>query len=183
MELSGITRPGSPKPVVNPGEHAPLAVHNKVFVEVHGPGEDGQIQQKFRREHIGNIMATFGLNNLCERVATGGEASDWVAAHRIGTSTTAESSTHDSLIASTASLALSGASLAVSDKGAQTVEYQATYASNNPAGAYSLNEVGLFVNSTANSQAVARSVLGTDSAAVGASDEVRISHQIIFTTA
>lgn len=181
-ELVGLCYPrmdaGAP-PLKNPGGHSPAAMQNRLQLEVVGP--DGEVRA--RREHIGNVVATFGLNRLCELIATGGEASNLVAAARIGTSTVAESSTHNSLIASTGSVAISGASMDASDQGDRTLRYVMTFASNNPAGAAEIHEVGLFCNSTANSELLARSELGTDSVNKGASDEIRISYDCLWTTA
>ncbi len=53
----------------------------------------------------------------------------------------------------------------------------------NPAGAAAINEVGLFCNSTAESQMAARTMLGTDSVNKGANDQIEISYDIVFTTA
>lgn len=186
MALNGITRRGS-SPLKNPGLHSPVPMQNRVRVEVWGPDEANpekpQLVCKNVREHVGNIMATYGLNRLCELVATGGEASNWVSMGRIGTSTTAVASSQDTLGASTGSVVITAASMDVSDQGNRTARYVMTFASNNPAGAATINEVGLFCNSTAHSQMAARSVLGTDSVNKGASDEIRISYDLVFTTA
>lgn len=175
--LEGVTRPGY-SPVSNPGEHSPIGMQNRIIAEVIGP--DGML--KHRIDHHGNIMATYGLNRLIEMLASDSDgASDWVSAMAIGTSTTAAASTQDSLVASTQIVHLSQASMAASDAGARSLQYNATFASNGNACA--INEVGLFATNAATANMVARSVLGTDSINRGASDEIRISYQVIAGTA
>lgn len=188
MSLSGITRQGSSE-LRNPGSHSPVPMQNRVRVEVWGPKnkKKPELVCKAVREHVGNIMATFGLNRLCEIVATSvaydSNTLNWVSAMRIGTHTQAEASGDDTLGASTASINITEASMQASDQGNRTLRYLGTFASNNPAGAAVINEVGLFCNSTAHSGMAARSTLGTDSVNKGASDEIRVSYDIVFTTA
>lgn len=169
--------------IENPAAHSSVMVKNRVRLHLVGP--DGKIKQ--RTPWIENIMCTFGLNKLCSFVADGGNGTDWVSAGRIGTDTTAAASTQDSLIASTGSVAVSQSNASGtgsrSNKGARTTEFQFTYESNNPAGAATINEVGLFCNSAANSGMAARTVLGTASINKGASDRINLSHQVVFTTA
>lgn len=175
--LDGVTRPGF-APIRNPGEHSPIGMQNRIIAEVIGP--DGRL--KHRIDHHGNIMATYGLNRLIEMLASDSNgASNWVSAMAIGTSTTAAASTQDSLVASTQIVHLSQASMAASDAGARSLQYNATFASNG--NACSINEVGLFATNAATANMVARSVLGTDSINRGASDEIRISYQVIAGTA
>lgn len=187
MSLSGITRPGS-APLKNPQNHSPVPVQNRVRMEVWGPEDENkpELVRKAVCEHVGNIMATFGLNRLCEIVATATDyhsnTQNWISAMRIGTHTQAEASGDDTLGASTASVNITEASMAASDAGDRTLRYVATFASNNPSGAAQINEVGLFCNSTAHSQMAARSILGTDSVNKGASDEIRVSYDVVFTT-
>jgi hypothetical protein len=59
---------------------------------------------------------------------------------------------------------------------------QATFASNNPAGAAAINEVGLFGGTALSGSMIARSVLGAASINKGASDSIQITHQVVFTT-
>lgn len=175
--LEGLTRPGY-QPISNPGEHSPIGMQNRIIAEVVGP--DGSVRHRI--DHTGNIMATHGLNRLIEMLASDSDgASDWVSAMAIGTSTTAAASTQDSLVASTQIVHLSQASMAASDAGARTLQYNATFASNGNAS--EINEVGLFATNAATANMVARSVLGTDSINRGASDEIRISYQVIAGTA
>lgn len=192
--------------------HAPLRMQNRVVAEVWGPPDDQEsiriqpqsyeyrpwyapwvkrrvmldspsvIIRKAHVDHRGNIMATYGLNRLIEMLASDSDgASNWVSAMAIGTSTTAAASTQDSLVASTQIVHLSQASMAASDAGARSLQYNATFASNG--NACSINEVGLFATNAATANMVARSVLGTDSINRGASDEIRISYQVIAGTA
>lgn len=175
--LAGITRRGS-TPLSNPSSHCPLMLQNRVQAEIVGP--DGAV--KHRIDHTGNIMATYGLNRLIEMLAsdTNG-ASRWASAMAIGTSTTAAASTQDSLVASTQIIHLSQASMVASDAGARTLQYNGTFASNG--NACQIHEVGLFATNNATQNMIARSVLGTDSINRGASDEIRISYQVIAGTA
>ena len=191
--LSGITR--SPLRGVSPAQmdamlgavnprHAPARMHNRVQLEVVGPDEYGNRVVKQRGEVAYNIMATYGLNRLCELVATGGEASGWAAAARIGTDTTAATSSDNNLVASTGSVALTGASMDASDQGNRTLRYVMTFASDNPAGAAQIREIGLFATSNVTTGLIARSDLtGAQSVNKGASDEIRCSYDIVYTTA
>lgn len=181
--LQGITRRSlAHTPPTNPGSrlapHRPLLMQNRIRVQVLGP--DGEV--KADREHVGNIMATYGLNRLCELCATGGDASNWVAKAAIGTHTVAESSTHDTLGSSVGSVAMTGASLVASDAGNRSLNYQMTFASDNPAGAATINEIGLFVSSNQTTGMIARTMLGTDNVNKGASDSINATYQIVFTT-
>lgn len=178
MSLNGITRPGE-SPVVNPGEHSPCPVYNRVMLDVVGP--DGNVKDHV--EHEGNIMLTYGLNDLAERIATGGEASNWVSAMAVGTGTTAAASTQNALVASTGIVHLSQASMVGSDAGARTLQFNATFASDNPSGSAEIHEIGIFGTNAATAAGVARSVLGTDSVNKGASDTINATYQVIFSTA
>lgn len=178
--LSGLTRKAfSRKAVSNPGPHNPLRMQNRIQVEVRGP--DGEVKEY--RDITGNIMTTYGLNNICERMATGGEASNWCSAGAIGTSTTAASSTQSALVASTGIVHVSQSSMDASDAGDRTLRFVMTFASNNPAGAAAINEIGLFGTNAATASMLARSVLGTASVNKGASDTINASYDIVFTTA
>ena len=64
-----------------------------------------------------------------------------------------------------------------SDAGARTLQYNGTFASNG--NACQIHEVGLFATNNATQHMIARSVLGSDSINRGASDESRISYQLI----
>lgn len=179
--LAGLTRaPRAYRPPTNPPPHSPLGLQDKLTIEQVGPG--GEVKR--RSEVYGNILCTHGLNRLCELIATGGEASDLIAAARIGTDNTAAASTDNALGASTGSVALSGASMDASDQGNRTLRYVMTFASNNPAGAAQIREIGLFASSNVTSGALARRDLtGAESVNKGASDEIRVSWDIVFTTA
>lgn len=173
--LNGITRAGG-SPVTNPGEHFPLRMRNRVILEKHSP--DGKVQ---RVVHEDNIMCSYGLNWLCERAASGGEASSWVQAVAIGTDASAPVSTNTTLGASTAVKAVSAASANISDAGNRTFEAQATFDDANP---YTVKEVGLFGTTDASGSMVAHSTLAaTDQVIKGTGDTINVSHQIVFTTA
>lgn len=178
--LNGITRSGG-APFSNPNPHSPITIQNRVKLIVRGP--DGEVKQE--TPWVNNILTTFGLASLASMVGSGAgvNASTWVSAMKIGTGATAAASTDTSLVASTGSVVITAASLTKTNLGNRTVEYQATFASNNPAGTAVINEVALYANSTAESQVVARSVLGTASVNKGASDTINVSYDTIFTTA
>lgn len=183
--LDGITRrPTSQDGPTNPIPHAPVRIQNRVKLAVVGP--DGEVRQE--TPWVNNIMTTFGLASLASRVGTTSGANvntttELVSAIKIGTGTTAASSNDTALANSTASITIGNASFTKSNLANRTVEYQATFASNNPAGTATINEVALHLNSTADSQAYARAVLGTASVNKLASDTINVSYQTIFTTA
>lgn len=129
-------------------------------------------------------MCTFGLASLASMVGSGAgvNASTLISSMRIGTGTTAATSVDTALVASTAVVHITAASLTKTNLGNRTVEYQATFASNNPAGAAVINEVAIYCNSTAESQCAARSVLGTNSVNKGASDQILVSYDNVYTT-
>jgi hypothetical protein len=194
--LSGITRPATVnKPITNPpiekGKSdtpgANLNIQGRLRLEVIGPDETGEIVTKQTTPWIDNILTTYGLASLASAVGSSAAvtASNWIEAMYIGTSTTAPTSTDTSLGASTASLTVGSASLTKTNTGAQTVEWQATFASNNAAGAYVIGEVGLYCNSTGNetqNKMAAHATLSTQ-VSKGASDVTQISYDITFTTA
>lgn len=180
--LEGITRPSrSAVEFSNPDPHAPLQMKNRVKLQVMTP--EGEVRQE--TPWIENIMCTFGLASLASMVGSGAgvNASTLISAMKIGTGTTAATSSDTSLVASTGSVTITAASLTKTNLGNRTVEYQATFASNNPAGSAVINEVGLYCNSTAESQLAARTVLGTASVNKLASDTINASYDVIFTTA
>lgn len=182
--LAGITRGGAVKPPENPLPHAPFKIQNRVKVAVIKP--DGTVREE--TPWLYNIMTTFGLASLASRVGTASGANvntttEFVSAMKIGTGTTAATSNDTSLVASTGSVTIGNASFTKSNLGNRTVEYQATFGSNNPAGAAVINEVGLYLNSTAESQLAARTVLGASSVNKLASDTINVSYDTIYTTA
>lgn len=183
--LEGLTRPCVGIPCTNPVLHSSPAMRNRTRLNVVGP--DGEI--KHDTGWVENILTTFGLASLASRVGTVSGANvntttEFVSAMKIGTGTTAATSSDMSLVASTGSVTMGNASFTKSNLAARTVEYQATFASNNPAGAATITEVGLFCNSTADSQAANRIVLsGASSVNKGASDVINASVQFVFTTA
>lgn len=186
--LDGLTRRAQFQGgLMNPRQHSPSGVQNRIRLEVWSPrkpGEDGASLMKRRSviEKIGNMLATNGLDRLAELIATGGEAStQWVNAMAIGTHTTAESSTATALGASTQRIHLSQASMNVSDVGSRTVRWVGTFASDGNAS--EIHEIGLEFTTTAAQTLIARSELGTDSVNRGASDEIRVSYDSVFTTA
>lgn len=182
--LAGITRGGAVKPPENPAQHCPMRLQNRIKIAVIKP--DGTVRSETPWLH--NIMTTFGLASMASRIGTVSGANvntttEFVSAMKIGTGTTAATSSDTSLVASTASVTIGNASFTKSNLGNRTVEYQASFPSNAPAGAAVISEVGLFLNSTADSQLAARTVLGTASVNKLASDSLNISYDIIFTTA
>lgn len=183
--LDGLTRPAhSPVAFKNPEQHSPFAIQNRAKVQVVGP--DGEIKEETPWLH--NIMTTFGLASLASRVGTASGANvntttEFISAMKIGTGTTAATSSDTSLVASTGSVTIGNASFTKTNLGNRTVEYQATFASNNPAGTATINEVGIYLNSTAESQIAARIVLGTASVNKGASDVIQVSYDTVYTTA
>jgi hypothetical protein len=177
--LRGLTRPGS-SPFKNPAPHASPGFVNQVRVQSIKP--DGTVRDD--SGWIENIMCTFGLASLASMVGSGAgvNASTLVSAMRIGTQTTAATSTDTALGASTAVVYITDASLTKTNSAARTVQYQATFASNNPAGTAQINEVGMYCNSTAESQMAAHTILGTASVNKLASDTLQISYNVVFTT-
>jgi hypothetical protein len=187
--LGGITRPwrGIAPPVHNPLPHSGFEMRNRVRMQVVGPNADGKITTKQTTPWCYNIMNTFGLDSLAAMIGSGAvrTASSWISACRIGTGTTAATSTDAALVNSTASVVITAASMTNTYLTARTLEYRATFASNNPAGAASIQEVALYCDSTATTgNLAARSVLtGASSVNKGASDVINLSYDIIFTTA
>jgi hypothetical protein len=183
--LDGLTRrPTRFEAPTNPGQHSSLKMTSRARLRVVAP--DGSIRQE--TPWIENIMTTFGLASLASRVGTTSGANvntttELVSAIKIGTGTNAASSTDTSLTASTASVTIGNASFTKTNLGNRTVEYQATFASNNPAGTATIDEVGLYLNSTAESQLFNHIVLGTASVNKLASDVINVSVDTIYTTA
>ncbi len=172
-KLTGLTRPGLGT-CKNPDGHSVLNFQNRVIMDVVGP--DGEFKQHV--DHTGNILVTHGLNRLVEMLASdAGGASDWVSAAAIGTGATAVGYSDDSLGNSTQIVHLSQASMAASDAGSQTLQYNLTFASDGNASA--IHEIGLFCTNNATQNMAARSVLGTDSVNRGTADEIRASYQVI----
>lgn len=174
--LNGITHGEDNWIPVNPVVHNPVVVQNKVKTVVRGP--DGEVKQE--QIAVGNICCTYGLNRLCELVATGGDASNWFGGMRIGTDNTAEASTQNALLASTGSVALTDASRVI-DLGNMSLRALATFASDNPAGAASIREIGIYASSNVTTGLINRKVLaGAESIAKGASDSIEVSFDLIF---
>ncbi len=185
--LDGITSMGrNPAPFSNPGQHSPVAMQNRVRIQVVGPDEEtGQIVTKHDKwTEQGNIMATYGLSKLVSHLGAGTvTTSDWIGAMRIGTDNTAATSNDTCLIASTASRDLTDAG-DVTEAGARTLRCVATFASSEPAGAAQIREIGIYVSSAVTTGLVCRKELtGADSVNKGASDSINVSYDIVFTTA
>ncbi len=186
--LKGITRPGC-SPFSNPVPHAAPGFRNRARVQVVGPDEHGNMVTKHTGEWAENVMTTFGLASLASRVGTASGAgnttsTEFVSAIKIGTDTTAATSNDTKVGASTGSVTIGNASFTKTNIGNRTVEYQATFASNNPAGAATIAEIGIYLNSTADSQCAAHLILtGAQSVNKGASDVINCSYDVIFTTA
>lgn len=197
--LNGITR--APKgliPVTNPrkwdnadkiASETPelrLRVRGRARFTVIGPDERGDLVTKQETPWMDNILTTYGLASLASAIGSSAAvtASNWIQAIYIGTSATAPTSTDTSLGASTASLTIGNASFTKTNTGAMTVEYQATFASSNTSGSYTINEIGLYANSTGTelqNHICAHATLATN-VVKGASDVVQCSYDIIFTT-
>lgn len=177
--LNGLTRPAATREATNP-RHTPIAVQNRVRVQVVGPG--GVV--KHDRWKLGNVMCTYGLSRLVSMLAGGAlNCSDWIGGIRVGTGNTAAASTDNQLVASTGSRDLTDAGDVV-EQGARTLRCTASFASNNPAGSYSGREVGIFASSAVTTGLVARMDLtGADSFAKGNSDTVNITYDMVFITA
>jgi hypothetical protein len=187
--LSGVTRPArrtGPQSYddINPRKHSPLAVQNRVRVQVVGPDEAGQIVTKSDQLAVGNIMNTYGLSRLVSLLAGGSmNASDWIGGMRIGTDNTAAASNDSRLLASTGSVDLTDAA-DVTEAGARTLRCVATFASDNPAGAATIREIGIYASSNVTTGLVARKDLtGAESVNKGASDSINVSYDLVFTTA
>lgn len=183
-KLSGITRPDDGRRVCkNPAKHAPIGYQNRIKMQVVGPDEHGNLITKEEKIVEGNIMATYGLSRLPALLAGGAmDCSSWVAGMRIGTDNTAAVSTDNSLGASTGSVDLTDAADVV-EAGARTLRCVATFASDNPAGAAQIREIGLFASSNVTTGLVARRDLtGAESVNKGASDSINVSYDIVFTT-
>lgn len=166
----------------NPDPHSCLHVRNRVIAEVWGPKGRAKFVKKARIVHNGNIMLTYGLDKLASMLATdAGGASNWCLSGAIGTSTTAAASTQDGLVASTQIVYASQASMVFSRFGAMTWQAAMTFASNGQAS--QINEVGLSATNAATVSGVARTVLGTNSINRGTADEIRVSYQVVLSTA
>lgn len=182
--LDGLTRIRPMSAPSNPAPHSPAAFQNRIRVQSIKP--DGTVRDD--SGWLNNIMTTFGLASLASRIGTvsGANANtttEFVSAIKIGTDTTAATSNDTKCGASTASITMGNASFTKSNLGNRTVEYQATFASNAPAGTAVINEVALHLNSTADSQAACRTVLGTASVNKLASDTINVSYDWVLTTA
>lgn len=152
-------RRGADVPITNPkppGQHSPLAVQNRVRLQVVGPDEAGRQVTKQDLVAEGNIMATYGLSRIVALLAGGSmDCSSWIGGMRIGTDSTAATSSDNALVASTGSIDLTDAGDVV-EAGARTLRCVGTFASNNPAGAATIKEIGVFASSNVTSGAVAR---------------------------
>lgn len=187
--LTGITRPNRDRKRVtaegiNPRRHSPLGIQNRVRMQVVGPDEHGNIITKQDVVAEGNIMATYGLSRIVALLAGGAmDCSSWIGGMRIGTDQTGAASTDSRLLASTGSVDLTDASDIV-EAGARTLRCVATFASDNPAGAASIREIGLYASSAVTTGIVARKDLtGAESVNKGASDSINVSYDVVFTTA
>lgn len=190
FSLAGICLPNrTPAPFqthddINPRKHSPLAIQNRVRIQVVGPDENGvQVTKEDKVVHD-NIMATYGLSRIVALLAGGAmDCSSWIGGMRIGTDITAAVSTDNALGASTGSIDLTDAA-DVTEAGARTLRCVGTFASDNPAGAAQIREIGIFASSNVTTGLVARKDLtGAQSVNKGASDSINVSYDVIFTTA
>ncbi len=188
--LDGLTRPGRHRAVtadeLNPKRHHPLALQNRIRMQVVGPDECGNQVTKHDAVAHGNIMATYGLSRIVSLLAGGAmDASNWIGGMAIGTnSATAEASNNTGLYNSTWINDVTDAADMI-EAGARTLRCVATFASSQPAGAAEIREIGLFqISNNATTSLVARRVLtGAESVNKGASDSINVSYDVIFTTA
>ena len=173
LNLDGITEPGDGAfEALNPAFHSSLAFHNRLEIEVHG--KEGLKQ---RVEHVGNILASWGLDRLMEQIISGSDGfggDGWVSVGVIGTDDTAPASTQDALIAATESVAMSQASMTRQDSGARTAAYLMTFQSNQ---AYVAKEIGLFGSNVSSASMIARQTFSSVSKA--AADTIHATYQII----
>lgn len=177
--LTGLTRrPRSGAPVGNP-RHSPLSVLNRLRMQVVGP--DGAVKQTVECVH--NVMATYGLSRLVSLLAGGSmDCSSWIGGMRIGTDNTGAASTDSRLLASTGSVDLTDAGDVI-EAGARTLRCIATFASDNPAGAAQIREIGVYASSNVTTGIVNRMDLtGANSVNKGASDSIQVSMDFVFTT-
>ncbi len=186
--LEGITRPHHRGATLAPPEnpkHSPLSVQNRLRVQVVGPDEvTGETVTKQTVDNVHNIMATYGLSRLVSLLAGGAlNASDWIGGMRIGTDNTAAASTDSRLLASTGSIDLTDAGDVI-EAGARTLRCIGTFASDNPAGAATIREIGVYASSNVTTGIVNRMDLtGAQSVNKGASDQILVSMDFVFTTA
>lgn len=180
--LSGITRRGrsmvqNPGGMPSPGKfpHSPIKIRNLIHFDVVGP--DGKIKQRVR--NVENIMVTNGLAQAAKMLSTSTRSgSQWAQTMAIGTDSTAGNSTQSGLLASTQ---LCG-TFSRSDLGNMTARYLATFGSDGNAA--SIREIGIFASNVGNDSMICRSALtGTQSVNRGASDQINVSYDIVFTTA
>ena len=179
--LSGLTRAGhvafrNPKAGV---PHSPVRMQNKIHFDVVGPDQDGNIVTKQQVRNVENIMLTYGLASAAKMLSTHtASGSTWAKTMAIGTSNTAAASTQAGLQASTQ---LCG-TFTPSEHGSMTARYSATFASDGNAS--QIQEIGIFASNAATASAICRSVLtGTQSVNRGASDQINVSYDVVFTTA
>lgn len=183
--LEGITRVSRGKQAAfhNP-RHTPLAMHNRLRMEVVGPDEHGKQVTKQAVDEVHNVMATYGLSRLVALLAGGAmDCSSWIGGMRIGTDATVAASTDSRLLASTGSIDLTDAADII-EAGARTLRCVGTFASDNPAGAAQIREIGVYASSAVTTGIVNRiDLTGAQSVNKGASDEIRVSMDFVFTTA
>ena len=180
--LSGITRPGRSE-CSNP-RHTPVGIYNRARLQVVGPNEHGQIVTKQTGEWAYNVMATYGLSKLVSFMGAGTvTVTDWIGGLRIGTDNTGAVSTDTRLLASTGSIDLTDAG-DVTEAGARTLRCLGTFASDNPAGAAQIREIGIYASSNVTTGLVNRiDLTGAQSVNKGASDAINVSVDVVFTTA
>lgn len=176
--LDGIVRRPRFSGGHNPALHSPLAVQNRVILEVVGP--DHQVKQ--RVEHDGNLLLQYGLNRLSEMLASDTDgASAWMSYIGLGADTTAANSTQSGVGTTFGTGTAGGMTCNISDKGSYTAEYQGTFSDTD--NARTIAEVCLCQTNTYDGSGGARSVLGTGSVVKGVNDTVNMSYQFIANTA
>jgi hypothetical protein len=191
--LDGLTHnPGSGPPLdmesslaaIQKPRHSPLAIQNRIQIDLVGHDENGRQITKQHVDIEGNIMCTYGLSRIVALLAGGAmDASSWIGGMRIGTDSTAAVSTDNQLGASTGSVDLTDAADVI-EAGARTLRCVATFASDNPAGSAQIREIGIFASSNVTTGLVARRDLtGANSVNKGASDSINVSYDLVFVTA
>lgn len=139
------------------------------FVEIEILSPDGRVQ----RASGWNAAVSYGMSRLADFIATvTAAASGWMNYLAIGTGTAAPTSNDASLVASTGS-----GSASKSVAGVRSAQYTASFNSNNPAGAATIAEVGLFQTDTFSGSMAARATL-SPVVTKGASDTIRMSRPV-----
>jgi hypothetical protein len=162
----------------------PLAFQNRVLIRHEHP--DGTYTDHCQQ---GNILVTYGLNNLVEKIAAGSASwsgsQSWVRAMVLGNSNATDAIGYSDVSIGNAgsTKAQSSDSLVSSDAGARTLEYQATFSDGD---AYEIHTVALFGTTGAayaGSMIGAILLTGANTVNKGTGDTVNVSYQVIAQSA